>query len=225
MRTYDEIFALAAKRHGGKKKLEATLAEQKPKSQEDLAATPDDRWLAMFAKCVFQAGFSWKVIEAKWDGFEDAFHHFDVNRCAMMSDDDFDALLKDTRIVRNAQKIQSVRDNAVMLRELATEHGSAAGYFAQWPSSDFIGLLELLKHRGGRLGGNTAQMALRFMGKDSFILSPSVIAALVREGVVDRAVFSKKSMRAVQAAFDGWMRESKKSMTEVSRTLALSVDD
>ena len=225
MRTYDEIFALAAERHGGRQALETKLAEQKPKSEDELAAVSDDRVLAIFSKCVFQAGFSWKVIEAKWDGFEDAFHQFDPARCAMMSDEDFDALLADTRIVRNAQKIMAVRDNAVLLRELAAEHGSAAALIARWPASDYIGLLEMLKQRGGRLGGNTGQMALRFLGKDSFVLSKSVIAALVREGVVDRTVFSKKSLRATQAAFDAWMRESGRSMTEMSRTLAFSVPD
>lgn len=224
MHSFEEIFAIAAKRHGGKKALEAKLAEQQPKSEDELAAIPDDRWLSMLSKCVFQAGFNWKVIEAKWPGMEEAFWHFDVNRCAMMSDEDLDALLADTRIIRNAQKVLAVRDNAVLLRDLAAEHGSAAEVLARWPSSDFIGLLDMLKTRGSRLGGTTAQMAMRFMGKDSFILSSSVVAALTREGVISRAVFSKTSMRAAQGAFVAWMRESGRSMTEVSRTLALSID-
>lgn len=224
MQTFEEIFALAAERHGGKKALEAKLAEQQPKSEAELAAIADDRWLSMFSKCVFQAGFNWKVVDAKWPGIEEAFGHFDLNRCAMLSDDDIDVLLSDTRIIRNGQKIMAVRDNAILLRQLAEEAGSAGALIARWPASDFIGLLEMLKTRGGRLGGTTAQMALRFMGKDGFILSKSVIAALARENVIDRTVFSKKSMNAVQAAFNEWSRESGRSMSETSRTLALSVD-
>lgn len=226
MRTYDEIFALAAEHHGGRDALEQKLAEKTPLAREALAAIGDDRWLSMFSKCVFQAGFSWKVIEAKWEGFEEAFHGFEPAWCSMMSDEDIDALLADTRIVRNAQKILSVRENAMMLRAIAQEAGSGAGaVIAAWPASDYIGLLDMLKTRGSRLGGNTAQMALRFMGRDSFILSKDVAAALTREGVVERAIYSKSTQRAVQAAFDAWMRESGRSMTEVSRTLAFSVGE
>ena len=65
----------------------------------------------------------------------------------MLSDDDIDALIKDTRIVRNAQKIVSVPANASMLVELARQHGSAAAFFADWPNDDFIGLLEYLKKK------------------------------------------------------------------------------
>ncbi|AXS39513.1 3-methyladenine DNA glycosylase [Breoghania sp. L-A4] len=225
MRTFDEIFELAAERHGGAEALEGMLAEQKPKSEAELAAIPDDRWLSMFSKCVFQAGFNWKVIEQKWPGMEEAFGGFDTARCAMLSDDDVDALLNDTRIVRNAQKVMAVRGNAFLLRQLAAEHGSAAAVFASWPVSDTIGLLEMLKTRGARLGGNTAQMALRFMGRDTFILSKSVIAALNREEVIGAAVFSKRAMQAVQTAFNEWMKQSGRSMSEISRTLAFSVDE
>ena len=96
----------------------------------------------------------------------------------MMSDDDLDALLKDTRVIRHAQKLLSVRDNAIFFSDLAAEHGSAAKFFADWPVSDFTGLLQLMKKRGSRIGGNTGAYALRFMGKDSFIMGGDVVKAL-----------------------------------------------
>lgn len=225
MHSFDEIFQLAAKRHGGPQAVEAKLADLVPCTAEELAAIPDDRWLSMFTKCVFQAGFSWKVIEGKWAGFEEAFWTFDPRRCAMMSDEDLDVLLADKRIVRNAAKIISVRDNAVMLCDLASEHGSAAELLGRWPVADQVGLVDMLKRKGGRLGGTTGQYALRFIGRDGFILSKSVIAALVREKVVERAVFSKQALNSVQAAFNGWVRESGRPMMQVSRLLALSVEE
>ncbi|PTW62239.1 DNA-3-methyladenine glycosylase I [Breoghania corrubedonensis] len=225
MHSFDEIFEMATKRHGDKGAVEAKLADLTPVSADELVALPDDRWLSMFTKCVFQAGFSWKVIDAKWPAFEEAFWKFDPHRCAMMSDDDLDALLSDNRIVRNAAKIISVRDNAVMLCDLAEEHGSAADFLARWPVADHVGLIDLLKHRGSRLGGTTAQYALRFIGRDGFVLTSSVIAALVREKVIERAVFSRHALTSVQAAFNGWVRESGRPMMQVSRLLALSVEE
>ena len=86
-----------------------------------------------------------------------------------------------------------------------------------------MGLLERLKRDGNRLGGATTQYALRFSGKDSFILSRDVVARLIAEGVVDKSPTSKTAMRAVQNAFDIWMDQSGRGLTEISRVLAMSV--
>lgn len=223
MRSFDEIFDMAAGRKGGRQALESMLS--KPKSAQALAQIADDRWLSGITKTVFQAGFNWKVIESKWEDFETVFEGFDPARWSMMSDDDLDRLVKDTRIVRHAKKILSVRDNAIFLRALAVEEGSAAKVFAEWPSEDYVGLLELLKNRGSRLGSSTAPYFLRRIGKDSFILSRDVTAALLREGVVDKAPSSKSALRAVQNAFNAWRGESGRSLVEISRLLAMSVDN
>ncbi|EEE38335.1 3-methyladenine DNA glycosylase [Rhodobacteraceae bacterium KLH11] len=220
MHHFDEIFQLAADRHGGPDMLESKLS--KPTPAEVLAAMPEDRWLAIITKCVFQAGFSWKVIEAKWDGFEAAFDGFDVGRCAFMDDEKFDALLQDTRIVRNGTKIAAVRNNAAFLLELRAE-GGAGQVLGGWPSQDFAGLLAMLARRGSRLGGASAQFAMRFAGRDSFMLSQDVTARLIAEGVIDKPVTSKKAMAAVQAAFNIWMEQSGRSLTEISRVLAMSL--
>lgn len=220
MRHFDEIFAVSAGRHGGPVALEEKLV--KPKPVAELTAMPDDRWLATMTKCVFQAGFNWKVIEAKWDGFEEAFDGFDPARCAMMSDDRFDALLKDTRIVRNGAKIATVRDNAVFLTELR-EEGGAGAVLGGWPSRDYAGLLDMLRRRASRLGGMSGQYAMRFAGRDSFILSRDVTARLIAEDVIDKPASSKKAMTAVQDAFNTWMEQSGRSLTEISRVLAMSL--
>lgn len=220
MRHFDEIFDIAADRHGGSDALSAQLSS--PTSAQELAVVPGDRWLSTFTKCIFQAGFNWKVIEAKWDGFEEAFYGFDLGRCAFMDDEQFDALLTNTNIVRNGAKIATVRENASFLLELEKD-GGAGKVIGAWPSTDYIGLLDLLKTRGARLGGTTGQYALRFSGRDSFILSQDVTARLVAEGVIDKAATSKTALRKVQAAFNTWMEQSGRSLTEISRVLAMSI--
>ena len=220
MRSFDEIYAIAADRKGGPDALEDLLV--KPASPEDLAKIPEDRWLSQFTKCIFQAGFNWKVIENKWDGFENAFRSFDIDKCAMMDDTWFDALLTDTSIVRNGPKIQTVPANAVFIQELRPE-GGIGKVIADWPAEDYIGLLEMLKARGSRLGAATGQYSLRFLGKDSFVLSRDVTARLVAEGVIDKPATSKTALKAVQQAFNDWQAESDRSLTEISRVLAMSV--
>lgn len=220
MHHFDEIFGIAAGRHGGETALEDQLG--KPRPPEELAAVPDDRWLSTMTKSIFQSGFNWTVIENKWDGFEEAFDGFDPGRCAFMDDDWFDALLKDTRIVRNGAKIATVRDNATFLLDLR-EQGGAGKVLGGWPSEDYIGLLDLLKDKGSRLGGATGQYAMRFCGRDSFILSRDVTARLTAEGVIDKPATSKSALRAVQGAFNTWMEQSGRSLTEISRVLAMSI--
>ncbi|MEP3278968.1 MAG: DNA-3-methyladenine glycosylase I [Stappiaceae bacterium] len=224
MRSFDELYELAANRKGGVDKLETFLGQSSTLSAQELGAVTDDRWLAQFTKCIFQAGFNWKVVESKWEGFEEAFDGFSINRISFYSDDDLDRLISDTRIVRHGRKIRSVFENALFLRSLAEQHGSAGQYFAKWPDSDYVGLLDFLKKNASRLGGNTGQYALRFIGKPSFILSRDVIAALQREAIYEGNASSKKNMRAIQNAFNTWAGDSGRNLTVISRVLAMSVE-
>jgi len=223
MGSFDRIEDLARARKGGAERLAELLGQNRPKTPAELRETGDARWLAMFTRCIFQAGFNWKVIDAKWDGFEDAFHGFDPAFLAFQPDEFYDQLMADTRIVRNGAKIRSVAENARFVCDLAKEHGSAAAFFADYPVTDQTGLMDLLKKRGSRLGGNTGQYALRFMGKESFILSKDVLNALIREGVIENDALSKKNLAAIQAAFNEWKAASGRSLNEISRILAFSV--
>lgn len=221
MRTFDELMDMALTYRGSVDAIEQELPTMK--TADELKAIPDDRILAGMTKAVFQAGFNWKVIENKWDGFEEAFEGFVPVRWKFMSDDDLDSLVKDTRIVRNGTKILSVRDNAIMLCDLEDEYGSAAACIADWPQEDFIGLLEILHKRGSRLGGMTAQYFLRFLGKDGWAMSRDVATALIREGVIDKPPTSKSAQKAVQEAFNTWKADSGRPFAHISRVLAFSV--
>ncbi len=216
------IYAIASARKGGDEALETLIAEHAPKSKAEIAATPDDRILAMMTQRVFQAGFNWRVVANMWKGFEVAFHGFDPSWCGGMTEEEFDALLKDKRIVRNAQKILSVQANGRFLVELAKEHGTAANAFADWPDDDYVGLLELLKTKASRLGGEAGMRFVRDLGKPSFITSRDVAVALVREGVLTKPPSGKKDLRAVQDAFNAWAKESGRDLTSISRVLAMS---
>lgn len=222
MRTFEEILEIAAARKGGR---DAVLADVPvPKSADELAAIPDDRWLSCMAKSVFQAGISWTVVDKKWPDIEEAFHGFDVGRVALMSEDWYDELLDDPRIVRSPPKVRAIQENAVLIMETAAEHGSFGRRVGDWPAEDFAGLLGWLGKEGSRLGGATGAFVMRSMGKESYILSPSVLARLEEEGVVDKPPTSKKAMAAVQAAFNTWKAESGQTLTTISRVLAQSID-
>lgn len=221
MRSFDDILAISAERKGG---FGAVLdGIKRPLSENELASIPDHRWLSSMTKCVFQAGFNWKVVENKWSGFEAAFDGFDIGRCRMMNDVWFDELVKDQRIIRNAQKIEAVQRNAEFVSDRASQAGGFGAFVAGWPTTEYYGLLQVLKAEGSRLGGTTGQYFLRFMGKESFILSRDVVARLIAEGVIDKPPTSKRALESVQDAFNTWKAQSGNSLNVISRVLAQSI--
>jgi 3-methyladenine DNA glycosylase Tag len=219
---FKTIRARAEKRKGGPKGLEKLLP-RKP-DMKALAKLSDDRILSEMTKRVFSAGFAWSVIEAKWPGFEKAFLGFKPAKLAFQPDDFWDALLSDTSIVRNGAKIASVRENAAFVQETANEHGSFGQFLEKWPSSDQIGLLNLLAKRGSRLGGNTGQMLLRFLGWDGFVTSQDVVACLRDAGLdIAAEVTSKGDLAKVQAQFNAWAEETGLPYVHLSRICAMSI--
>jgi 3-methyladenine DNA glycosylase Tag len=221
---FKTIRARAEKRKGGAKALNKLLPPTpNPKA---LAKLGDDRVLAEMTRRVFCAGFAWSVIEAKWDGFETAFLKFEPGRLSLQPDQFWDDLMKDTRIVRNGAKIMSVRANASFIRDVAKEHGGFGKLLAKWPSSDQIGLLEFLARRGSRLGGNTGQMLLRFLGWDGFVTSKDVGACLRDAGLdVAETITSKRDLAKVQAQFNAWAEETGLPYVQLSRICAMSIGE
>lgn len=88
---------------------------------------PDD-YFEVMTKAVFQSGISWRVIEAKWDGFREAFSGFDPEKLADLDPPDVDRLAEDTRIVRNRRKIEATVANALAMLDLIKEHGTFKKY-------------------------------------------------------------------------------------------------
>jgi len=222
--SFKRIRERAARRKGGEKALQS-LMPKKPNNRA-LARIGDDRVLSEMAARVFSAGFVWDVIDKKWPGFEEAFLGFNPRRLLFQPAEFWEKLASDKRIVRNPQKIRSVRENAKFVSEIAREHGSFGNFLANWPADDEAGLLEILAKRGSRLGGHSGQYLLRFLGWDAFVLSGDVLLCLRDAGVPLSATgTSKKDLRLAQGQFNAWKGESGLPITHISRTCALSIGE
>ena len=68
------------------------------------------------------------------------------------------------------------------------------------------------------------RIVLRAIGKPAFVTSPDVIAALIREGVLERAPGGKRDLLTIQNTFNEWSEQSGRDLTEISRILAMSVE-
>ena len=74
------------------------------------------------------------------------------------------------------------------------------------------------------MGGNSGPMFLRMVGKDTFVLSPSVIAGLKRWADLPPPK-NRKDRAAAQACFNAWAAESGRPLSQLSMIVALSVDE
>ncbi|BBN80110.1 DNA-3-methyladenine glycosylase [Pseudoalteromonas sp. A25] len=223
MDTFKTILASASERKGGKRNVLSLLTE--PSTQQQLEKLTDSDWLEEFTRKVFQSGFYWNVIDAKWHGFREVFWDFDVDKLLMMSPDMLEQRASDERIVRNYKKVMTIAHNCMMIYEVAQEHGSFSQFIAQWPTDDITGLWLYLKKHGARLGGNTGPFALRVLGKDTFILSRDVESYLRAHGIIDGGLHSKKSLVATQNFFNTLVSQSGWSLQSLSQLIALSVGD
>ncbi|WP_105169389.1 DNA-3-methyladenine glycosylase I [Pseudoalteromonas sp. T1lg23B] len=223
METFNNILARASNRKGSESTVLSLLSESKTSTQ--LAMLSDSDWLEEFTRKVFQSGFYWSVINAKWDGFRDVFWNFDVNKLLMMSPEMLEQRANDERIVRNYKKVMTIPVNCLMIHETAQVHGSFAQFIANWPADDIVGLWLYLKKHGARLGGNTGPFALRAMGKDTFILSRDVEAYLRAHEIIDGGLHSKKSLLGAQTFFNTLVEQSGWTLQSLSQLVALSVGD
>jgi 3-methyladenine DNA glycosylase Tag len=221
---FKSIRARAAGRKGGEQVLVSLLP--KVAAPAELAAIPDDRVLGEMTRRIFCAGFAWTVIDRKWPGFEAAFLDFAPSRLVFQPPEFWDALTSDARIVRNGAKIMSVAGNARFVADIAAEHGSFGRFLAGWPAGNQVGLLDLLAKRGARLGGNTGQYFLRFIGKDGFMLSRDVVLCLRDAGLdIAESPTSKRDLARIQQQFNAWADETKLPYTHLSRICAMSIGE
>ncbi|MCB2100654.1 MAG: DNA-3-methyladenine glycosylase I [Rhodobacterales bacterium] len=215
------LLAAATERAGGAPALAARLP--KPATADDLRAQPDDRYLSAMSLRIFQAGLKHSLVAAKWPAFEEVFHGFDPGRVAFMTDEDLEALMGDTRLIRHGGKLRAVPKNAAALLAVAEEAGSMGAWLADWPGDDIVGLWDALATRFTQLGGASGARFLRMVGKDTFILTPDVERGLETFAGIAKAGKGKAGKRQAQAAFNAWAAESGRPLCELSMIVAVAV--
>ena len=157
---------------------------------------------------IFRAGLKHSVVDAKWPAFEEVFLGFDPRRVRAMSDEALEALLGDARLIRHWGKLKSVRDNAAAMLEVGEEHGSFGAWLAGWPGDDIVGLWEALAKRFSQMGGNSGPTFLRMVGKDTFVLSPSVVAGLKHWADDGRRRKTAATAPPRRRCFNAWAAET-----------------
>ena len=223
MRDYRLLEEYCLNRFGSRQALEARLPVAR--SADELRALGDDRYLSMLALRVFRAGLKHSVVDARWPAFEEVFFGFDPDKVVLMSAEHIERLMQDRRLIRHLAKLRSVPRNAQMVLDLRQEFGSMGNLIADWPAQDIVGLWRMLAKRGNQLGGLSVPRFLRMVGRDTFVTTADVLAALVGMGVLDRPVAtSQRDLATVQQAFNTLADQSGRTLGQLSAMLAFTVN-
>ena len=132
--THDEAAALVARIKSGDTAAANPLTAPFEKLRDH---APDDPvfFLEHLSRSVFEAGISWRVVEAKWDGIRGAFHGFDPVQVAAMPPAEIEAVENDSRVIRNKAKIRATVENAREVLAILDEYGSIRGYLGSFPDA------------------------------------------------------------------------------------------
>ncbi len=220
MKTFSEIYQLACLHKGGEDAVEGLLPTVC--NDEELNSKSDDYYLSNMSRRVFRAGLKHAMVDKKWPGFDAAFKHFDPFYCAMLSEDDIDAAMKNKAIIRHRGKLLSIRANAQFVIEQSREYGGFGAYLTHWAPDQTLLLWWDLKKKGKHLGGASGPSFLRMVGKDSFLLTRDVVAVLKNNGVIAKEPTSKADLREVQKAFLTWQAECGRPLSEISRIVSFT---
>ena len=108
---------------------------------------------------------SWKVVEAKWDGFQEAFRRFDPEYVAGLDGHDVDQLATDTRVIRNRRKIEATIHNADRILRLS---GGTVSGFQSWLRGfgDYAELEKAIRKEFKFMGPSGIYMWLWVVGED-----------------------------------------------------------
>jgi 3-methyladenine DNA glycosylase Tag len=222
MRDYKWLHEYCLNRFGSAEALEARLPQ--PRSDAELRALGDDRYLSAISLRIFRAGLKHSLVDAKWPVFEQLFFGFDPEKVVLMGAEHLENLMQDARIIRHLGKLKSVPRNAQFVLDVRREKGSFGGLIADWPVTDIVGLWQYLAKHGSQLGGLSAPRLLRMVGKDTFIPTDDMVAALKAQNIIDKAPTSLKDRAAVQAAFNQWHAQSGRPLCQLSMMLAYTVN-
>lgn len=127
----------------------------------------DAAYFENLARCIFQAGLSWRTVGNKWLNFKEAFHGFDIEAVASYGAEDIGRLMGDEGIIRNRRKILATINNAREFERIAEEHGG----FQRWldgldKTDNYAGAIRRIASRFRHVGEATARIFLYTVGEE-----------------------------------------------------------
>lgn len=202
------------------------LAEHLPivRTIAELELISDDRYLSAICLRMFRAGMKHSMVDDKWPAFDEAFEGFHPHKIRGLTDEELEQRMNRDGLIKNWDKIKAIRTNAEYVASRSEEHHSFGHFVATWPEEDVVGLWADVAKHGAYMGGKSAASFLRYIGKDTFMLTDDVVRVFTEQGIVSGNPETKANLAIIQKQFNDWQHETNLPISHLSRILSFTVN-
>ena len=124
-------------------------------------------YFEILSKAVFNAGFSYQVVNRKWEGTKEIFHEFDPKIVSNWNIDDISYALESPKIIRNSKKVKAIVSNAKVFLEILEVHGSFDNYLKSFREKSYEEKQKILSKQFKWLGPTGAHFFLWSVGEEA----------------------------------------------------------
>ena len=132
--------------------------QEKPKNEKG--------YFEILSKAVFNAGFSYQVVNAKWEGIKEVFNEFEPEIISNWTIDEVFDALESPKIIRNAKKVKAIVSNAKVFLELIEKHHSFENYLKSFRNKSYEEKQQIIANQFKWLGPTGAHFFLWSIGED-----------------------------------------------------------
>ena len=129
---------------------------------------PDDEkgYFEILSKAVFNARFSYQVVNTKWEGTKEVFEEFDPEIISKWTIDEISDALESPKIIRNGKKVKAIVSNAKIFLELVEKNGSFENYLKSFREQLYEDKQQIITKQFKWLGPTGAHFFLWSIGEN-----------------------------------------------------------
>ncbi len=127
----------------------------------------DKGYFEVLSKAVFNAGFSYQVVNNKWEGTKEVFHEFDPEILSKWTVDEISVALESLKIIRNSKKVTAIISNAKVFLNIVREHKSFENFLKSFRDKTYEEKQKILSKQFKWLGPRGAHFFLWSVGEDA----------------------------------------------------------
>lgn len=133
--------------------------QQKPKDEKG--------YFEILSKAVFNAGFSYQVVNTKWNGTKEVFDDFDPQIVSRWTNDEIFNALESPKIIRNGKKVKAIVSNAKIFLELVEKFKTFDNYLESFRDKPYEDKQQIIAKQFKWLGPTGAHFFLWSVGEDA----------------------------------------------------------
>ncbi|MHA2398677.1 MAG: DNA-3-methyladenine glycosylase I [Promethearchaeota archaeon] len=120
----------------------------------------DKGYFEILSKAVFNAGFSYRVVDGKWEGIKEVFEDFEPENVSKWTVDQVSKAMNSPKVIRNSRKINAIVSNAKEFLKLCKEYGSFENYLKSFRDAPYEERQKILSKKFKWLGPTGAHFFL-----------------------------------------------------------------